>query len=146
RGGKKWSSADHAVSDRRKSHRPLGARVPAPRCSRHVWPGSPLFRRERDQARLLDPATSANPELPAELECSANRPAARCQGQRTQPRPATVGLVPYWAKDLKVRFANINAKAEGIETRPAFREAFQRRRCWSRSITSTSGCDVKSCV
>jgi putative SOS response-associated peptidase YedK len=26
-------------------------------------------------------------------------------------------------------FANINAKAEGIETRPAFREAFQRRRC-----------------
>jgi putative SOS response-associated peptidase YedK len=34
------------------------------------------------------------------------------------------GLVPYWAKDLKVGFANINAKAEGIETRPAFREAF----------------------
>jgi putative SOS response-associated peptidase YedK len=24
------------------------------------------------------------------------------------------GLVPYWAKDLKVGFANINAKAEGI--------------------------------
>jgi putative SOS response-associated peptidase YedK len=39
------------------------------------------------------------------------------------------GLVPYWAKDLNVGFANINAKAEGIETRPAFREAFQRRRC-----------------
>ena len=39
------------------------------------------------------------------------------------------GLVPYWAKDLKVGFANINAKAEGIEARPAFRDAFQRRRC-----------------
>ena len=39
------------------------------------------------------------------------------------------GLVPYWAKDIKVGFANINAKAEGIENRPAFREAFQRRRC-----------------
>jgi putative SOS response-associated peptidase YedK len=38
-------------------------------------------------------------------------------------------LVPYWAKDINVRFANINAKAEGIENRPAFREAFQRRRC-----------------
>jgi putative SOS response-associated peptidase YedK len=38
-------------------------------------------------------------------------------------------LVPFWAKDLKVGFANINAKAEGIENRPAFREAFQRRRC-----------------
>jgi putative SOS response-associated peptidase YedK len=39
------------------------------------------------------------------------------------------GPVPYWAKDLKVGFANISAKAEGIENRPAFREAFQRRRC-----------------
>src|SRR6201987_3779098 len=25
------------------------------------------------------------------------------------------GLIPYWAKDIKVGFANINAKAEGIE-------------------------------
>jgi len=39
------------------------------------------------------------------------------------------GLIPYWAKDIKVGFANINAKAEGIETRPAFRQAFERRRC-----------------
>jgi hypothetical protein len=30
-------------------------------------------------------------------------------------------LVPYWAKDIKVGFANINAKAEGIEIKPAFR-------------------------
>ena len=39
------------------------------------------------------------------------------------------GLVPFWAKDIKVGFANINAKAERIEGKPAFREAFQRRRC-----------------
>jgi putative SOS response-associated peptidase YedK len=39
------------------------------------------------------------------------------------------GLIPYWAKDIKVGFANINAKAESIETRPAFRQAFERRRC-----------------
>jgi putative SOS response-associated peptidase YedK len=39
------------------------------------------------------------------------------------------GLVPVWAKNFNVGFANINAKAEGIENRPAFREAFQRRRC-----------------
>ena len=37
------------------------------------------------------------------------------------------GLVPFW--DIKVGFANIDAKAEGNENRPAFREAFQRRRC-----------------
>src|SRR6476620_10270403 len=35
------------------------------------------------------------------------------------------GLVPFWAKDIKVGFANINAKAEGIEGKPAFREAFR---------------------
>jgi putative SOS response-associated peptidase YedK len=39
------------------------------------------------------------------------------------------GLVPFWAKDIKVGFANINAKAEGIESKPAFKEAFARRRC-----------------
>ena len=39
------------------------------------------------------------------------------------------GLVPYWAKDIKVGFANINAKAEGIETasRPSARPSEQRR-------------------
>ena len=39
------------------------------------------------------------------------------------------GLIPYWAKDIKVGFANINAKAESIETRRAFRDAFEHRRC-----------------
>jgi putative SOS response-associated peptidase YedK len=39
------------------------------------------------------------------------------------------GLVPFWAKDIKVGFANINAKTEGIENKPAFREAFRQRRC-----------------
>ena len=39
------------------------------------------------------------------------------------------GLVPFWAKDIKVGFANVNAKAEGIENKPAFREAFRQRRC-----------------
>ena len=39
------------------------------------------------------------------------------------------GLVPFWATDLNVGFSNINAKAEGIEGKPASREAFQRRRC-----------------
>src|SRR5262249_27693972 len=39
------------------------------------------------------------------------------------------GLIPYWATDTKVGFANINAKAEGIETKPTFRQAFESRRC-----------------
>lgn len=39
------------------------------------------------------------------------------------------GLVPYWARDLKIGYTTFNAKAEGIDERPAFREPFRRRRC-----------------
>jgi len=39
------------------------------------------------------------------------------------------GLVPYWADDLKIGNRLINARAETIERTPAFREAYQRRRC-----------------
>jgi putative SOS response-associated peptidase YedK len=37
--------------------------------------------------------------------------------------------VPFWAKDVNVGFADINAEAEGIGSKPAFGEGFQRRRC-----------------
>ena len=39
------------------------------------------------------------------------------------------GLIPYWAKDIKSGFSTFNARGEEVETKPAFREAFQRRRC-----------------
>jgi len=37
------------------------------------------------------------------------------------------GLVPFWAKDIKVGFAKINANAEGIEGKPAFERAAPSR-------------------
>ena len=39
------------------------------------------------------------------------------------------GLIPYWAKDIKIGYSTINARAEEIDTKPAFREAFRQRRC-----------------
>ena len=39
------------------------------------------------------------------------------------------GLIPYWAKDIKIGFSTINAMAETVDTKPVFREAFRRRRC-----------------
>jgi putative SOS response-associated peptidase YedK len=39
------------------------------------------------------------------------------------------GLVPSWAKDLSIGARLINARAETLATLPAFRDAFQRRRC-----------------
>lgn len=39
------------------------------------------------------------------------------------------GLVPFWAKDLKIGARMINARSEGIEGKPSFRKAIRERRC-----------------
>jgi putative SOS response-associated peptidase YedK len=39
------------------------------------------------------------------------------------------GLVPFWAKDISIGNRMINARAESIAEKPAFREAFKFRRC-----------------
>jgi putative SOS response-associated peptidase YedK len=39
------------------------------------------------------------------------------------------GLVPYWAKDEKIGFKTINARAETVDTAHSFRSAFKKRRC-----------------
>jgi putative SOS response-associated peptidase YedK len=39
------------------------------------------------------------------------------------------GLVPFWAKDISIGNRMINARAESIAEKPAFREAFKYRRC-----------------
>jgi putative SOS response-associated peptidase YedK len=39
------------------------------------------------------------------------------------------GLIPYWAKDAKIGYSAINAMAETVAIKPAFRDAFARRRC-----------------
>ena len=39
------------------------------------------------------------------------------------------GLVPFWAKEAKFGYSTINARAEEVAAKPAFREAFKKRRC-----------------
>jgi putative SOS response-associated peptidase YedK len=39
------------------------------------------------------------------------------------------GLVPFWAKDVKIGSRMINARAETLSEKPAFRRAFAQRRC-----------------
>ena len=39
------------------------------------------------------------------------------------------GLIPHWAKDEKLGYKMINARAETVAEKPAFRSAFRQRRC-----------------
>jgi putative SOS response-associated peptidase YedK len=56
------------------------------------------------------------------------------------------GLVPFWAKDSKVGYSTINARAEEVAGKPAYREALKKRRClvpadafyeWQRPSSAT---------
>lgn len=46
-----------------------------------------------------------------------------------QPVLLRWGLIPSWAKDPKIGHQCINAKAETVAEKPAFRSAFKKRRC-----------------
>ena len=52
----------------------------------------------------------------------------RSTGDR-QARLFRWGLVPHWAEDPAVGNRLINARAESVATRPAFRDPFLQRRC-----------------
>jgi putative SOS response-associated peptidase YedK len=39
------------------------------------------------------------------------------------------GLIPSWAKDIKIGYNTINARADTAAEKPSFRSAFQHRRC-----------------
>ena len=39
------------------------------------------------------------------------------------------GLVPFWAKDLKIGAKLINARVESVAEKPSFKEALKSRRC-----------------
>jgi len=44
-------------------------------------------------------------------------------------RPARWGLIPHWATDASIGHRMINARAETLASRAAFRAALERRRC-----------------
>jgi putative SOS response-associated peptidase YedK len=56
-------------------------------------------------------------------------PAIRGDSQHRELVMLRWGLIPSWAKEDKARYNMINARAETIATKPAFRSAFRHRRC-----------------
>ncbi|MEE2825968.1 MAG: SOS response-associated peptidase, partial [Planctomycetota bacterium] len=56
-------------------------------------------------------------------------PAVRYREGKPIFTPLRWGLVPSWAKELAVGNRMINARSETVDSKPAFRDAFQKRRC-----------------
>jgi putative SOS response-associated peptidase YedK len=101
-----------------------------------------LEKPEKPESGAREPSAAE----PSAAEPSAAEPsAAETRGAETRgaetsgapPDAAAVrelrvvrwGLVPFWAKDVKIGSRLINARAETVSTKPAFRRAFARRRC-----------------
>lgn len=60
---------------------------------------------------------------------SQNIPIVRDEGEKRRFALARWGLIPHWAKDMKIGYSTINARAETVASKPAFRNAFRHRRC-----------------
>ncbi len=85
------------------------------------------------KVRLKFDATYPAPNIPASWNVCPTDPvlvAVWSDDGKRIPQQMRWGLVPWWAKDIKVGFSSINARAETVDTTPAFRDAWKRgQRC-----------------
>lgn len=95
---------------------PYGGDEPRPRYTPHVNPRYNIAPTDAVTVVRTRPARPATDDRPA-----------RQQGRFVAQ--ARWGLVPSWAKDLSVGSRMFNARADSVPTKPAFRRAFERRRC-----------------
>ncbi len=84
---------------------------------------------ERD--RVDEPLTPDYNVAPTKPVYAVVTRAPRAEPEKAQRELRVVrwGLVPSWAKDLSIGSRLINARAETVSEKPAFKGAFARRRC-----------------
>lgn len=98
------------------------------------------YARSKDQAALVEEFAieSAPPQgLAADYNVAPTKQVYIVARRSGDDDPAPVrtlaiarwGLVPSWAKDPTIGARMINARAETAASKPAFRRAFERRRC-----------------
>jgi putative SOS response-associated peptidase YedK len=74
-----------------------------------------------DEAPLFDPRYNVSPTQLV--------PAVRQEEGKLRLVTLRWGLILSWAKDAKIGYRLINARADTVATKPSFRSAFKRRRC-----------------
>jgi putative SOS response-associated peptidase YedK len=93
-------------------------------CGRFALYADPIALAKKFQAENV-------PELPPSYNVAPSQaiPVIRQEQGRRTFAMARWGLIPSWAKDIKISYSTINARAETVAEKPAFRSAFQHRRC-----------------
>jgi len=110
-------------------------------CGRFSLKTPAALAAQKFDASLLgtwDPSESFVPGRPI--------PILRMEGDRRVAKTAFWGLVPSWAKDKTISRHTFNARSETVSEKPAFRQAFAKRRClipadcffeWHRRTSTT---------
>jgi putative SOS response-associated peptidase YedK len=80
-----------------------------------------LFEVPAFDQRLVTPRYNIAPTQPIAI--------VRAGAKGRELLPVRWGLIPWWAKDPKSLPLMINARAEQVAEKPAFRDAFKYRRC-----------------
>ena len=96
-------------------------------CGRYTLAESP-----RKLAKRLD--VPETPDLPFDgqrynIAPTQQVPIVRQKDNAREMVLAKWGLIPSWAKDMKIGNQLINARADTVATKPSFRSAFKSRRC-----------------
>ncbi len=95
----------------------------------NVAPTKRVYAVVTREARPSEDAEAAAEAAEAAPDGTAAAPAAARSGVARELRVVRWGLVPFWAKDPKIGSRLINARAETVASKPAFRHAFRRNRC-----------------
>ena len=90
-----------------------------------------LQRFSRAEAAAFFGLDGPTPNLRPRYNLAPSQPAAVVRVEAGTRRLAMLrwGLVPEWATDPRIGYRLVNARAETVATKPAFRGAFASRRC-----------------
>jgi putative SOS response-associated peptidase YedK len=111
-----------------------------------VWTRPPLFRCQRDQARVRH--TARAPNIAPSWNLAPTDPApvvyydAKDGGRRLEVM--RWGLIPYWAKDIKIGFSTINARTEEVDTKLAGQRARRQRQEQRSRSDRAHRCDLST--
>jgi putative SOS response-associated peptidase YedK len=101
-------------------------------CGRFISTSSPTDLAEQfvvDEVVVADDTPDYNVAPRAKVMVVRDRPGKDGAADRRVLSRVRWGLVPYWAKDPGIGDRLINARAETVAEKPAYRKAFTKRRC-----------------